>query len=126
MASAPPDHLTPIQAEIWDEFADSRAFDVDSDGARALLEVVAVQFGIAREADKQIAREGLTILINGGKTLVQNPLVKVQREAHALATRALTALKRQYPVEPPKRPGRTLPAKSTRDRPVSPRLRPAA
>jgi phage terminase small subunit len=121
--SEPPAHLTPIQAEIWDEFADSEAFDLDCDGARALLEVVAVQFALARAADAQIARDGLTILINNGKTLVQNPLVKVQREAHALAVRTLATLKRQYAVQPRKN---SSPRKSTRDYPVSPRAIEAA
>lgn len=96
-ATGAPAHLTATEKAIWDSYAGE--FDATKPSVRGLLEVVAVQLAAARRANERVEAEGQMISINGGKTDVAHPLIRVAREASALAARSIKELRREAEIE---------------------------
>ncbi|MGH3429938.1 MAG: hypothetical protein ACRDQZ_20615 [Mycobacteriales bacterium] len=111
-----PDHLTAAQQRLWDSYAAD--FDLEETEAQELLETVVVHLDTAKKSAKVVAREGLSIHINAGKTETAHPLLKVERDSRTLALKCLKELRAKYPAKSDQRQAKKSPRQAqTRPRP---------
>lgn len=108
-----PDHLTSAQRKLWSDYATD--FDLDHAEAQELLETVVIHFDMAKQAAKVVAREGLTIHINAGKTETAHPLLKVERDSRTLALKCLKELRSKYPAKTEERATKKSPRQAAKE-----------
>lgn len=104
--TASPD-LTPAQTKLWDSHAPE--FDLTDSSACELLETAVVHLDLAKQAAKTVAKDGLTITINDGKTRTAHPLLKVERDSRNLALKCLKELRAKHPAKTEQREAKKSP-----------------